>query len=271
MGYPEAVQAMVQQRQVSGYTDVTVNALMLGRFADTLGTVESAGGFLRVNKKRINSSSDLYVLANLPGVRIREPLHMATSGVVPLSSLGPFAGRYSRSALSGHQDAASIEIGAQLDALWDKRIRSTGFFTSAQIDTARAAINAGLLPFPIKEKTYAALFPSLPLELYGPVMDNAADRAKWDAICEQFLTVIKAYDQKNMVEAAAQLAAAESWAGWADLAYRTTEAIATPYTLAKGLVDTIGLPGLVYMGLAGVALFALFPVVRPLLKHLGKG
>lgn len=265
MGYVTAVAEMVAQRRAIGETGVTAGTLLLARLADTIDptAVDAVNGNFRFRAKRIDIAQQLYVALNVPGVRFREPFHLETPGELQLTKLGPYAGRFTIADLSGYQDPAALEIGRQLDRLWDQKLRPAGFFTPAQVEQARAAIAVGFLAFPISQKAYAATFASLPPALQAPVMETPARQSQWELVCELFAEAVKAYNAKNMAVAKAQLAAAEAWTGWTELAYVAVEAVRDlPFTVVGGVLGALGTKNLILLGVVGLVVAAVFVVPK---------
>ena len=259
MGYVEAVEQLKEQRQLDGVNTVTVNALFLARLAGMLGNIDAVNGFFRFNGKRIGSVTDFYESLALPGVRIIEPFHFVSTGEVDLNNLGRIAKNYSRAEANKYQDESTAELIGVLHNLWDQKIRNTGFFRAEKIETVKKVLDAGLLAFPIAEKSYAGRYPNTPTWLHGPVLNTEKQRSDWESICAVFKDAEKAYVTKNLQESKRQLEAAEAWTGWTEIAYDAVKSVRDlPFTAGGLVIDGLGWKNTTLLAVAGVAVLGYF-------------
>lgn len=272
MNYRDAIAAAVAQRQRGGTETIQVNLMLLAGLADRLAPdqLTAANGNIRWKGILLTKASDLAAALAVPGVRWREPLHLASGAEVPAANLGGFA----TSALLVSVGAAWIDeehrtMVQELGALWDSKLARLSFFTAVHMASIRAGLAFGLLPFPITEAQYASLFPALPLALRAPDLTGDKQRADWAAIVGKFKGAVQAFDARNLVVAAAAVDAAAADVQFWDDVYGVTEALAAPYTAVKEIVGGVGVKNLIYLGLLGVALVVAVPYL-PLLRKLVK-
>ena len=201
----------------------------------------------------VDGASDFMRAFRIPGMITRDLIAPTADAVVTAATAARFDAMRSIDDVSDIVGADNVAACHSLADLWE-RCRGSGFFTSDQINLAKAACLSGVLCYVASGRAVMNVWPACPPGLAAPVV-NDTTRPKFDGIVARFDIVRKAYAARNFADATKQAQAAAADVAFWDTVYTVVKAVAdAPATVAGAASDAT-------MRLAGGILAKAWPLI----------